>query len=267
MAIRYPKEVHEFIQANYYGRRPEELAELVNQRFSSGYTPAQMKSYVNNRKLPNDIPRKQIYSDVFPKEVVEYINKNYLGVGPKEMTARLNKIFGKEYTRSQLKGFYRNHNLNSGLTGQFEKGHIPTNPFKPGQFPAGSIKHRFKKGHKPINWRPVGSERVNVDGYIEIKTEEPNVWKLKQKVVWEAVNGPVPDGFKLIFLDGNKENVNIDNLEMISNDEMLEMNRNKLRYDDPESTKTGILIAKVNRTAAKLQKQSKQENKNERKPG
>lgn len=26
MAIRYPKEVHKFIQANYYGRRPEELA-------------------------------------------------------------------------------------------------------------------------------------------------------------------------------------------------------------------------------------------------
>lgn len=46
MAIRYPKEVHEFIQANYYGRRPEELAVLVNKKFSSGYTPAQMKSYV-----------------------------------------------------------------------------------------------------------------------------------------------------------------------------------------------------------------------------
>lgn len=140
MAIRYPKEVHEFIQANYYGRRPEELAVLVNKKFSSGYTPAQMKSYVKNRKLPNDLPRKQIYSDVFPKEVVKYINKNYIGVGPKEMAERLNKKFGKEYTRSQLKGFYRNHNLNSGLTGQFEKGHIPKNGFQPGQVPAGSVK-------------------------------------------------------------------------------------------------------------------------------
>lgn len=56
MAIRYPKEVHKFIQANYYGRRPEELAVLVNKKFSSGYTPAQMKSYVKNRKLPNDLP-------------------------------------------------------------------------------------------------------------------------------------------------------------------------------------------------------------------
>lgn len=145
MAIRYPKEVHEFIQANYYGRRPEELAVLVNKKFSSGYTPAQMKSYVKNRKLPNDFPRKQIYSDVFPKEVVKYINKNYIGVGPKEMAERLNKKFGKEYTRSQLKGFYRNHDLNSGLTGQFEKGHIPENGFKPGQVPPGSVKHRFKK--------------------------------------------------------------------------------------------------------------------------
>lgn len=230
MAIRYPKEVHEFIQTNYYGRRPEELAELVNRRFSSGYTPEQMKSYVRRRKLQNDIPRKRIFSDLFPKEIAEYIYKNYVGVGPKEMTERLNEIFGKEYKRQQVKSFYESHDLNSGLTGRFEKGHIPT------------------------NWRPVGSERVNVDGYIEIKTEEPNVWKLKQKVVWEAANGPVPDGFKLIFLDGNKENVNINNLEMVSNDEMLEMNRNGLRYDDQEFTKTGILIAKVNRATAKLQK-------------
>lgn len=46
----------------------------------------------------------------------------------------------------------------------------------------------------------------------------------------------------------------IKNLEIVSNDEMLEMNRKGLRYDDPEFTKTGILIAKVNRSAAKLQK-------------
>ena len=36
MAIRYPKEVHKFIQANYYGRRPEELAVLVNKKVFFG---------------------------------------------------------------------------------------------------------------------------------------------------------------------------------------------------------------------------------------
>lgn len=145
MAIRYPKEVHKFIQANYYGRRPEELAVLVNKKFSSGYTPAQMKSYVKNRKLPNDLPRKQIYSDVFPKEVVKYINKNYIGVGPKEMAERLNKKFGKEYTRSQLKGFYRNHDLNSGLTGQFEKRTYPGKWIQAGTSTAGIRETQIQK--------------------------------------------------------------------------------------------------------------------------
>ena len=30
---------------------------------------------------------------------------------------------------------------------------------------------RFKKGDKPGNHRKVGSERITVDGYIEIKTK------------------------------------------------------------------------------------------------
>ena len=32
----------------------------------------------------------------------------------------------------------------------------------------------FKKGHIPANYRPVGSERVNADGYIEVKVADPN---------------------------------------------------------------------------------------------
>ncbi|SHO50112.1 HNH endonuclease signature motif containing protein [Anaerocolumna xylanovorans] len=253
MAIRYPKEVKEYIKSVIPGRRFDEVADLVNKKFKTDYSEQQMYSFAKNNKIKNGLGtgRKNPYSDVFPKEVFLYIHKNYKGVGPKEMSERLNKIFDRSYTKDQVKEFYANHSLNSGLDGRFKKGHIPINGFTSDNLPPGGFKYRFKKGQKCKNHRPVGSERVSVDGYVEIKVEEPNVWRLKQHVVWEQHNGKVPEGTKLIFLDGNKENVTIGNLEVVTNDEMLEMNRNGLRYDDPDFTRTGILIAKVNRTAAK----------------
>ena len=49
----------------------------------------------------------------------------------------------------------------------------------------------FAKGNVPPNHRPVGSERISKDGYIEVKVAEPNKWRLKQRVVYEeAVSDP-----------------------------------------------------------------------------
>ncbi len=43
----------------------------------------------------------------------------------------------------------------------------------------GSEKGWFEKGHISKNHKPIGSERINVAGYIEIKTAEPNKWELR----------------------------------------------------------------------------------------
>jgi hypothetical protein len=261
MAERYPKEVCSFIHSNYKGKRPDELAALVNQKFGTEYSSLQMRYFMRNHKLRSGLPtgRKQPYTDIFPKEVVEYIKANYKGVGPSEMAERLNKQFGKNYTRSQLKSYYGNHDINSGLTGRFEKGHVPVNPFKPGECPPNSKATQFKKGNIPINHREVGSERVNVDGYIEIKISEPNVWRMKHNVVWEEHNGKIPEGHKIIFLDRNPLNCDISNLEIVSNAVLLEMNRRKLHSPDPDYEQTGILIAKVNCAAYKREKGNKNE--------
>ena len=47
------------------------------------------------------------------------------------------------------------------------------------------------------------------------------------------------------FLDGDKDNCDIKNLVLIDNKENLELNRSRLRFDSPELTETGVLIAKV----------------------
>ena len=50
------------------------------------------------------------------------------------------------------------------------------------------------------------------------------------------------------FLDGNKDNCDIENLVLNDNAENLEMNRSRLRFTDPERTKTGVLVAKTRET-------------------
>ena len=81
-----------------------------------------------------------------------------------------------------------------------------------------SNKTSFKKGQKPPNWKPIGSERTySKDGYILIKVAEGmHQWKLQHRVVWEAANGKLPKGALLSFKDQDKTNCNLDNLEVIT---------------------------------------------------
>lgn len=48
------------------------------------------------------------------------------------------------------------------------------------------------------------------------------------------------------FLDGNKDNCNIENLFLTDNATNLEMNRQKLRFKNPELTAVGEKVARLN---------------------
>ena len=112
--------------------------------------------------------------------------------------------------------------LKIGKNARFTKGSIPKNKGKKWNeymSPEGQqkiLKSCFKKGNIPHNHRPVGSERINVEGYIEVKTQEPNVFELKHRVVWEQHHGKIPKGCNIQFKDGNRQNCAIENLYMIS---------------------------------------------------
>ena len=265
MSKRYSQEVHEFIKANVEGRTTKELVKLVNSECGTEFTESQMKSYKTNHKLKSGTPvglPKGHASSIFPQPVVDYIRTNYKGIGNKEMAERLNSEFGTTYTRSQIKGYYGNHHLNSGLDGRYKKGHIPINKGKKGYHFPGSEKGWFTKGHMPNNHKPIGSERVDADGYTLVKTAEPNVWMPKHKLIWEKRYGKVPEGYIITFLDGDKSNISIENLALITMAESLELTRSNLRSSNPEFTKTGILIAKVKNAGNKKHKKIKRSNRN-----
>lgn len=187
----------------------------------------------------------------------------------KEIVAEYNKTFSEPITEMRVKGYMANHKINNGLTGRFKKGHIPANkgthPLSVGRM----SETQYKKGNLPHNTKPVGYERITKDGYIEVKVKmRPSNPKcndnfvLKHRLVWEEAYGPIPEGHNVIFLDGNKMNVELENLALVDKEEHLQMTRQNLRTENAELTKTGVLIAKA--SCAVQNKKKGIKNKNEK---
>ena len=114
---------------------------------------------------------------------------------------------------------------------------------------------RFRKGHIPKNHKPVGYERITRDGYIEVKTAEPNVFEPKHRLVWVEYNGEIPSGYNIQFKDGNRQNASIENLYMISRSEQLK-NENSMYARYPEDVQyliklKGALNRQINKATKK----------------
>lgn len=184
---------------------------------------------------------------IYTDEMRQFILDNYKGIYAKELAKRFNERFGTNVTADAMKSYRTRYGLNSGLTGFFSKGQIPHNKGKK-MSPEVYEKAKatmFKKGNVPVNYRPVGSERITKDGYIEIKVKDPRTWKLKHRIIWEEANGPVPKGSAIIMLDGDKTNCELSNLKLVKRSELLIINRYSLFQDDAELNDTAANLAKM----------------------
>jgi hypothetical protein len=135
--------------------------------------------------------------------------------------------------------------------GFFQKGHVPMNKGKEQtEFMCEeSIERtkatRFRKGHVPCNHKPVGYERTDKYGYVEIKTAEPHFFEFKHRVIWQQQHGEIPSGHKIKFKDGNKLNICIENLYMVSDAE--NMIENTIQRYPPEVKRAIRKVGKFNK--------------------
>ncbi len=185
----------------------------------------------------------------FSDEQIEFIREIAPGRYSAEITEMVNKQFHLDLKVSQIESCKKNHNIMSGIDSRFKKGMIPYNKGKKGSMSPEQYEKckatMFKKGNIPQNHRPIGSERIDRDGYTYIKVAEPNKWKLKHRLLWEEHNGPIPHKHRLIFADGNRQNICLENLILVSYAESLIMSQRELFSENAEFTKTGVNIAKV----------------------
>jgi hypothetical protein len=103
---------------------------------------------------------------------------------------------------------------------------------------------QFKKGELQgaarHNYVPIGSHRISKDGYLEQKvTDDPALyparrWVAVHRLVWEAVNGPVPPGHAVVFRPGRHTNeaaaITADGLELVSRGDLMRRNSYHTRY-------------------------------------
>jgi hypothetical protein len=123
---------------------------------------------------------------------------------------------------------------NPGVPFRFKKGHVPANKGlrRPGWGPGRMKETWFKRGVRQCVavrlYKPIGTERMSKDGYLERKTND-NLplqarWRAVHLLVWEEEHGPVPKGHAIVFRNGDKRDIRLDNLECITRRELMARN-------------------------------------------
>lgn len=252
----YSKEQLDFIKFGFKNWMLDELTQKFNLEFGLEKTSAQIRSTIKNNGFKcgrkSGAANKGILRS-FTQDQAQFIADGY-----KTMSlAKLVDAFNKQYpntpkTLNQLRSFTRNHKLLSGRTGQFKKGHESWNAGLAGKGIMKANSGTFRLGQIPANVRPMYSERISKDGYVEIKVPVANPhtgartrFMLKHIWLWEQENGAVPAGHMLRFKDGDKMNCVPSNMHLMTRG--MNATLNKLGYSDaPEELKPTVhLICKI----------------------
>ena len=248
--VKYSQEVVDFVRENAKGKRLNEIVEITNKYMGTDFNESKMKAFLSKKGIKTGtkrgIPAGQP-TDLFPQEIMDYIKENHKGIGPSEMAGILNDKFNKNYKKDQIKRYYGSKKLNSGVSGRFEKGIQPWNKGRKG-VTTGGKDTQFKKGHRPSNWVPIGSERFTADGYWEVKVQDgkkQHNWRRKNMVIYEKHHGKIPPGHVVLFGDGDVTNFDIDNLILVSRRQLSTLNKMGLIKSDADLTRAGINIAKL----------------------
>lgn len=117
---------------------------------------------------------------------------------------------------------------------QYRKGHVPANKglrrpgWGPGRMKATQFKPGVRQGVAVKLYKPIGSERVSKDGYLERKIHDgmprQSRWRAVHLVLWESERGPVPQHHAICFVNGNKADIRIENLVAVPRGELMRRN-------------------------------------------
>ncbi len=194
------------------------------------------------------------------EEHKQFLKDNVKGTPIHDLKDMFNEHFGTDLTYSQVRGTTKRLKLKNGIDYSFKQGHKSWN--KGMSIINEKCKDtQFKKGNIPANLLPIGSERVNKDGYTLVKVSNEGSyshrWKLKHRVMWENEYGEIPSDSTLIFLNGNKSNFDFNNLRLIKRSELARLNQQNLIHSDPGRTEVGINIVKLQGKVAELNNATK----------
>lgn len=188
----------------------------------------------------------RLFPDHSADEIARIINRSTRSVHQATRAAGLKKSPEWIAQRARERALQPDH---GGRKTQFTKGFKPWNAGTAGQGVMKPNSGNFKKGHRPQTWRPIGSNRVSKEGYLQRKTADTGVTRRDyvpvHHLVWRMHGRIVPRGHALTFIDGNPANLDINNLRLLTRAEL--MARNSVHRHGPEIAQLSQLKGAIRR--------------------
>lgn len=210
----FTKEQDEWIIAHYNDMPLTKLLTMFNEKF------AQSRSYdVLKQRCRKTLHLKhyafgelRVWSD----EYDEWLKANIDSHSRKGLTDAFNERFGTHMSEGSIKV-----RCNKTLGLRFSDN-----------------KERLSKLHSDGH-APTGNVIVTKQGYCLIKGEDRK-YHPAGKYLYEQANGKMPKGAQIVFLDGDRTNLSLDNIYCVSGKVERELNKRRWRFNDPIMTLTAI---------------------------
>lgn len=136
----------------------------------------------------------------YTNDEIEYLKSIIGKMYSNEVIKQYNDKFNKQMSYNQLLAFQKKYKIRSGLDTTFKKGKVD-NPNPP----------------QPIGYENISYQKNNIKR-TRIKIGK-NKWIDKQRYIYEQYYGKIPKDCVIIFLDGNRDNFDINNLKCITKEQ------------------------------------------------
>lgn len=163
-------------------------------------------------------------------ELVEMVRKSVRRLTVAETAEAMSWFIGRTITAGQIKGVMHRYGIKAHHDGRFRRGHKSWNTGKrcPGlggstKFRPGQVNGQAAKNLKPLGTlrkkEGVWEKKVRMDGPPQKR------WYPLHRIIWEQHHGPIPAHHVVIFIDGNRDNLDIDNLRMVHRADLAVLNK------------------------------------------
>jgi hypothetical protein len=170
----------------------------------------------------------QLYPNTPTQEIARRLGRKITAVYAAAAARGLKKTkdFMREFHAVRLQG-----PNGAGVASRFKPQQTPWNKGISYQPTGRTSENWFSPGNRPHTWVPVGTYRVNADGYLDRKIREnanQGNWERVHRLVWIEHHGPIPPGRIVVFRDGLRtvklEEITIDRLELLTRSQLMARN-------------------------------------------
>ena len=187
-----------------------------------------------------------------------------------EMSKGINDEFSLSTSPDEIKGWRARTKKPRPTPSRFQKGHTPFSKGKKWDeymSPESQARSRmttFKKGDTPHNTQPLGSISIMV-GYWVMKVShtgnQHQKWKFLHRLLWEKEKGPIPKGMNVVFRNGDRNDIRMENLMLMDRKEMARYT--PMDDSEPEMQRFSEIVARVAAKVAEKMKGEEDEKQDE----